>query len=68
METEQPCPHCKRIHYSSYNAERCAAIHDGVSGLKNYFNEQKEKKHKQKPLQTGREIEQPEPLKELQGK
>jgi hypothetical protein len=55
METEQPCPYCKRVHYSSYNAEKCAARHDASSELTDYVNEQREKKQKQKPQKTGKE-------------
>ena len=51
VETEQPCPYCKRVHYSSYTAVRCAARHDVAS----YENGKKEKRQKQKPLQTGME-------------
>jgi hypothetical protein len=66
METEQTCPYCKRIHYSSYTAEKCAARHDASSELTKYVNEKKGKRQMQKPLPTGKEIERPEPLKEVQ--
>jgi hypothetical protein len=33
MITEQICPYCKRVHYSIYTAERCAARHDVSSEL-----------------------------------
>jgi hypothetical protein len=55
MEAEQTCPYCKQVHYSSYNAERCAARHDGKGGLKAFMNEQKEMRQKQNPLQTSKE-------------
>jgi hypothetical protein len=54
MEAEQPCPYCKQVHYSSYNAERCAARHDSEEGLKKFMKEQKGKKQEQKPLQPGK--------------
>jgi hypothetical protein len=59
METEKTCPYCKRVHYSSYNAERCAARHDAAGGLTKFFNEQSEEKQKQKSLHTREEIERP---------
>ena len=30
METEQTCPFCHRVHYSVYNADRCAAQHGAL--------------------------------------
>jgi hypothetical protein len=53
METEQPCPFCKRIHYSIYTVERCAARHNISSELSNYVIEQRERREKQKPPQPG---------------
>jgi hypothetical protein len=57
METEKPCPYCKRIHYSSYNAERCAARHDASGGLSKFIHEQAEEKQKQKSPSKREEIE-----------
>jgi hypothetical protein len=68
METEQPCPYCKRVHYSSYTAERCAARHDASCEYADYVNEQRKKDQKQKRLQTGREVERPGPFKEMENK
>jgi hypothetical protein len=55
METEQICPFCKRIHYSIYTVERCAARHQLSSEWSSYVNEQREKREKHKPPQTGNE-------------
>jgi hypothetical protein len=68
METEQPCPYCKRIHYSIYTVERCAARHQVSGALTNYLIEQREKRQRQKPLNTGKKIEPLEPFKELQNR
>jgi hypothetical protein len=46
METDEPCPYCKRIHYSSYTAERCAARHEVTSAFRQY------KRKKEKPAKT----------------
>jgi hypothetical protein len=62
MESEQPCPHCKRVHFSIYTAERCAARHQVTSGMTDYINEERKKREKQIPLQTNEKKEQPEPL------
>jgi hypothetical protein len=62
METEKPCPYCKRIHYSIYTVERCAARHQGSSELTGYLNEDTQKRDKQIPSQTDRKIERPEPI------
>jgi len=48
---EKPCPWCGRVHYSSYNAERCAARHDGISQMPGH----KHMKNKQKSLSSGNE-------------
>jgi hypothetical protein len=55
MEADHPCPFCKQVHYSSYNAERCAARHDHKGGLKKFMKEQKEMKQEQKPLHPSKE-------------
>lgn len=55
METERPCPFCKRIHYSIYTVERCAARHQVSSELSSYLNEEREKRKKHAPPQTGDE-------------
>jgi hypothetical protein len=63
METEKPCPYCKRIHYSIYTAERCAARHGVSSELTGYLNEETQKRDKQQmPPPTDRKIERPEPF------
>jgi hypothetical protein len=55
METEQPCPFCKRIHYSIYTVERCVARHQVSSELSSYLNEEREKRKKPAPPQIGSE-------------
>jgi hypothetical protein len=45
METEQPCPFCKRIHYSIYTVERCAARHQ-AGDWSSYLIEEREKRKK----------------------
>jgi hypothetical protein len=55
METEQPCPFCKRIHYSIYTVERCAARHQVSSELSSYLDEERRKRKKYTPPQTGSE-------------
>jgi hypothetical protein len=54
-EQEQPCPYCKRIHYSIYTAERCVARHQVSSQFSSYLNEEREKRQKQKPPQPDKE-------------
>jgi hypothetical protein len=46
-EKEQVCPYCKRVHYSIYTAERCAARHQVSSELTGYLNEERQKRPKQ---------------------
>jgi hypothetical protein len=48
MENEQPCPYCKRVHYSTYTAGRCAARHEVLGEWTSYVNGQKRKRAKTK--------------------
>jgi len=41
--TDAPCPCCKGVHYSFYNAERCKARYDIETGLATYAEQQREK-------------------------
>jgi hypothetical protein len=50
---EQPCPYCKSVHYSSYNAERCAARHDAISQMPGHKNKHRENKPKPMPVGNG---------------
>jgi hypothetical protein len=62
QETEQLCPFCKRVHYSIYTAERCAARHQVSGELTSYLNEERQKRTKQISAQSGKKIERPEPF------
>jgi hypothetical protein len=55
VEIEQPCPNCKRVHYSIYTMERCAVRHQILSEWTDYAyaEEKKGKRQKQVPPQTG---------------
>jgi hypothetical protein len=54
MKTEQTCPHCKRVHYSIYTAEKCAVRNELSSEFANYVNKQNGGREKQKPLPAGK--------------
>jgi hypothetical protein len=62
QETEQLCPYCKRVHYSIYTSERCAARHQVSGELTSYLNEERQKKTKQMSPQTGKKSGRPEPF------
>jgi hypothetical protein len=65
METEQTCPYCKRVHYSIYTVERCAARHQVSREFNNYLNEEREKRKKQT---TDNKIERIDSFGEFQNK
>jgi hypothetical protein len=62
MVTEKACPYCKRVHFSTYNAERCEALHQ-VQGTASYHKyKDKKKREKQMASQASQNVEQPEPV------
>ena len=42
MKTDAPCPHCHGVHYSSYNAQRCATRHRIFNELATYDEQNEE--------------------------
>jgi len=59
MKPEQLCPHCKRVHYSIYTAERCAALHQVAAGMAGYINKERKKRDRPMPLPASQKLTQP---------
>jgi len=56
MEAEQPCRYCKRVHYSIYTAERCAARHQVSRELSVYLSEERRKQPKPAGETAGKKL------------
>ena len=53
---QPPCPHCKGVHFSIYNSERCAIRHQIANELATYDQQESARKSavaaKKKPVET----------------
>jgi hypothetical protein len=53
--TDTPCPHCKGVHFSFWNVQRCATRHRIVNELANYQEEQRQHFAPEDPVETAEE-------------